>query len=149
MADRNGLQRVVMVYRPENFQSALEEFRNVLGITDFDGPHDLHALGLRIVLSWDTGIEIITPMAQGAYVEAMWEVLNTKGEGVFNLVYQVDDLSRAEQRAALHGRPRVGGHIDALAVQDAWRERFRMALEAPLPPIAGVPVTLIQLETRN
>lgn len=149
MAGRNGVQRVVMVYRPENFQSALEEFRNVLNITDFDGPHDLPALGLRVALSWDTGVEIITPMAQGPYVESMWEILKTKGEGIFNLVYQVDDLSRAEQRAALHGRPCVGGHLDALEVQSAWRERFRIALEAPLTPIAGVSVTLIQLESRN
>jgi hypothetical protein len=146
MAGRSGISRVVLIYRPENLLAAMREFKNALDITDFEGPYTLPAIGLQVVMSWSAGIELISPLPDGTYSAAMWEVLQHRGEGMFNLVYRVRSLRKAEAHAAAHGYPRVGDHINALEVEDSWRDRFRMLREAALPPVAGTAVTLIQIE---
>jgi len=149
MASKNGISRVVLIYRPENFLSAVDAYRNALGIVDFEGPYEFDQMGLRAVVSWDTGMEIISPLSQGGFSEYLRDILKSKGEGIFNIVYQVKDLQSAERQAASHGYPRVGDYLDGLEVRKEWCERFTMLKEASLPPIAGVAVTLIQIETTN
>ena len=55
-------------------------------------------------------------------------------------------LATAEAHAAAHGYPRRGEHINALDVEQSWRDRFRLLKEAALENIAGTAVTLIQIE---
>jgi len=149
MASKNGIYRVVLIYHPENFLSAVDAYRDALGITDFEGPYQIHQMGFRAVVSWDAGIEIISPLSQGGFSEYLRDILKSKGEGIFSVVYQVKDLESAEQQAATHGYPRMGDYIDGLKVREEWCERFTMLKEASLSPIAGVAVTLIQIETTN
>lgn len=141
----NGIQRVVLIYRPENLRQALQDFANALDITDFEGPYELSSIGLSVAISWSAGIELIAPLAGGTYSRSMWDVLETKGEGIFSMVYRVDDLEKAEMQAARHGYPRLGDYIDGLEVKEDWRRRFEMLREAALPPVAGVSITLIQM----
>jgi hypothetical protein len=146
MAARNGISRVVLIYRPENLRSAVKEFKQALNITDFEGPYDLAEIGVQVVISWTAGIELIAPMPSGTHSAAMWEVLKKRGEGMFNLVYRVRNLQKAEAHAAAHGYPRRGEYINALDVEQSWRDRFRLLKEAALADIAGTAVTLIQIE---
>jgi len=142
---RTGISRVVMLYREENFDAALATFTQTLGITDFETPLDLHEMGLRVSVSWDSGLELIAPLGEGAYAAPMRAHLDAKGEGVFGLVYRVPDLEAAEARATANGHP-PRGRIDCFTANPDWRERFSYAMEAPLEPIAGIDVTLIQLD---
>jgi hypothetical protein len=146
MAGRDGISRVVLIYRPENLGKAAKEFTDALNIRDFEGPYDLAEIGVRVVISWTAGIELIAPMQSGTYSAAMWEVLKQRGEGMFNLVYRVRNLERAEAHAAAHGYPRRGEYIYPLDVEQSWRDRFRMLKEASLASIAGTAVTLIQID---
>jgi hypothetical protein len=146
MAVRNGISRVVLIYRPENLQGAVNEFTEALNITDFEGPYDLEEIGVRVVISWTSGIELIAPLQSGSHSAAMWEVLKKRGEGMFNLVYRVRNLQKAAAHAAAHGYPRRGEYINALDVEQSWRDRFRLLKEAALADIAGTAVTLIQIE---
>ena len=146
MAGRDGISRVVMIYRPENLRGAVKEFTRALDITDFEGPYDLEEMGVQVVISWTAGIELIAPMQSGTHSAAMWDVLKQRGEGMFNLVYRVRNLQKAEAHAAAHGYPRRGEQINALDVEQSWRDRFRLLKEAALENIAGTAVTLIQIE---
>lgn len=141
-----GLSRVLMLYREENFDAALKTFRTALGVTDFDGPRVLAEMGLRIAVSWDTGLELVAPHGNGAYADAMRARLDEKGEGIFGAVYRVPDLDAGEARAGDAGHPREGERINCLAANPDWQSRFAYAMEASLAPLAGVNVTLIQLE---
>lgn len=143
--DRSGLSRVVLLYSEENFDAAMASFRDTLGIGDFDEPFFPPDLGLRCVVSWKTGIELIAPHGAGGYAEHMRAHLAEKGEGFFGLVYEVPDLEAGEARAAAAGCAAVG-RLDCLHANPAWKALFSKAVEAPLASIAGVDVTLIQLD---
>lgn len=140
-----GICRVVLLFREETFDAALENFRAALGVDDFEDPLTLADMGLRIAVSWETGLELITPHGSGEYAEQMRTHLRTKGEGVVDLVFRVFDLEEATTRAENAGYPARGERIDCLAANPAWRSRFSLATEAPLSPIEGLAVTLIQL----
>jgi len=146
MASKNGISRVVLIYQPENFLSAVKAYQEALNITDFEGPYEFQQVGLKVVKSWDTGVEIISPLPEGGYSGYLRDFLKSKGEGMFNLIYRVNNLQSAESHAAAHGYPPVGDCQDALEVHKEWRKRFTMLKELPLSPIAGVPVTLVQAE---
>ena len=93
--DRTGLSRVVLLYAEENFDTALATFRETLGITDFDEPFTPPDMGLRVTVSWQTGIELIAPHGAEGYADNMRAHLARKGEGVFGIVYDVPDLIEA------------------------------------------------------
>lgn len=143
---RAGICRAVLLFGEETFDAALENFRTALGVIDFEGPLTLDDMGLKIAVSWDTGLELITPYGDGEYAEQMRMHLRAKGEGVVDLVFRVPDLEEAAMRAARAGYPARGPRIDCLAANPDWRSRFSLASEAPLSPIAGLAVTLIQLD---
>jgi hypothetical protein len=145
VTNSKGISRIVMIYRPENLARTAGEFSRALGV-DFEGPIDVADIGVTVMVSWSSGLELIAPLEGGRMTEAMWGILRDRGEGMFNLVFQVPDLSEAEGRAAAHGFTRVGDRLNCLDVEPSWCARFRLALESPLPAIGGVSITLIQLE---
>jgi Glyoxalase/Bleomycin resistance protein/Dioxygenase superfamily len=130
MAGRNGISRVVMIYRPENLRSAVREFKQALDITDFEGPYDLGEMGIQVVISWTAGIELIAPMQSGTHSAAMWDVLKQRGEGMFNLVYRVRDLQKAEAHAAAHGYPVVA----STSMHSMWNNPGGIAFDCSRKP---------------
>lgn len=144
---QQGISRVIMAYRLENLDSAVQNFTDVLGIDDMEGPRDFEEIGLRIAISWKTGIECIAPLASGWASEGIRQHIDTHGEGVSGIVYRVSDLDEADQRAAACGfAPTM--RLNPLDVNAKWAERFRYIMESPLPPVAGVDVTLIQIDPK-
>jgi len=141
-----GIQRVSILYRPENLSLAVREFTAVLGIDDFDGPHALRALGIRSAISWNHGIELIAPLESGARSDELWRTLREKGEGLYSFSYHVDDMQSAEIRARMYGRPRGGDCIDMREFHRGWRERFSTNVALPMALFSGVQVRLVHLE---
>ena len=137
-----------MAYRLENVDAAARKFIDVLGIEDMEGPEDLAAVGLRVAISWDTGIEVIAPLPAGGHSEQIRQHIDTHGEGMFGVVYQVEDIDAADRRAAAHDHP-SRARLDPFQVKPGWRGRFSYLMESPLTPIAGVEMTLIQMERRE
>jgi hypothetical protein len=148
-ATRNGVSRTVLIYRPENFDAAVTDFANALGIADFGETIEPPGFGLRVAVSWATGLELIAPLGEEGFSGEAWDFLNTRGEGLFGLVWEVDELEAGEARAAAAGFPRKAERLDCLLANPVWRARFSVAMEAPLEPIAGVGVTLIRVEPRS
>ena len=65
---------------------------------------ELEDVGLRVLLDWDGGIELVTPLsseAEGA--GALTEFLQRNGPGVYSVVIRVGDAPAAEQVAKRYG----------------------------------------------
>jgi 4-hydroxyphenylpyruvate dioxygenase-like putative hemolysin len=65
---------------------------------------ELEDVGLRVLLDWDGGLELVTPLWSGADGDgAVAQFLQRNGPGVFSVVVRVGDASAAEQLAQRYG----------------------------------------------
>lgn len=66
---------------------------------------DLDELGLRVLLDWNRGVELISPKpgSTGEVAASVTEFLATHGDGVFTVVVQVPGASEAEDIAKGYG----------------------------------------------
>jgi 4-hydroxyphenylpyruvate dioxygenase-like putative hemolysin len=65
---------------------------------------ELEDVGLRVLLDWDGGLELVTPLSAAA--DSAGEVeqfLQQNGPGVYSVVIRVDDAPAAEQVARRYG----------------------------------------------
>jgi methylmalonyl-CoA/ethylmalonyl-CoA epimerase len=65
---------------------------------------ELEDVGLRVLLDWEGGLELVTPLSAGA--DGAGEVeqfLQRNGPGVYSVVIRVDDARGAEQVAQRYG----------------------------------------------
>jgi hypothetical protein len=97
---------------------------------------DLPDVGLRVLLDWGRGIEIISPSdvgaAEGARVQ---QFLDERGEGVYSVVVLTSDIDGPVSVAARYGStPQLR--------QDRSGDGFALE-EAMLSPVHGMPVTFI------
>jgi predicted enzyme related to lactoylglutathione lyase len=88
-ADRTtGLHHVVWCVEPENLERVRSFWEGVIGVALDE--LDLPDLGLRVLISWQGGVEIMTPAyASGSMAEAARHFLAERGEGVYSVVYGV------------------------------------------------------------
>ena len=97
---------------------------------------DLPDVGLRVLLDWSRGVEIISPSdvnaAEGARVQ---EFLDAHGEGVYSVVVLTNDIDGPVSVAARYGATLV-------LRQDRGGDGFALE-EAMLSPVHGMPVTFI------
>lgn len=141
--------RVILIYRPENLLAAKAEIERTLGVSDFEGPFEPPGFGLTVAISFGAGVELMAPYGEDGYAAMARDHLAQHGEGVFGLVFGVDDLAAAEARAAEAGYPRRGERLDCFVAQPAWRERFASMQEAVLGSVAGIEMTLIETRPRG
>jgi methylmalonyl-CoA/ethylmalonyl-CoA epimerase len=97
---------------------------------------DLADVGLRVLLDWTRGIEIISPSdinaAEGARVQ---QFLAERGEGVYSVVVLANDIDDPLSVAARYGAtPQMR--------QDRSGDGFALE-EATLSPVYGMPITFI------
>jgi 4-hydroxyphenylpyruvate dioxygenase-like putative hemolysin len=65
---------------------------------------ELEDVGLRVLLDWDSGLEIVTPLpAETDGANAVAQFLQQNGPGVYSVVIRVGDASAAEQVAQRYG----------------------------------------------
>jgi len=65
---------------------------------------ELQDVGLRVLLDWDGGLELVTPLSSEADGEnAVAHFLQHNGPGVYLVVIRVGDASAAEQVAQRYG----------------------------------------------
>ena len=97
---------------------------------------DLPDVGLRVLLDWGRGVEIISPSdvsaAEGARVQ---QFLDERGEGVYSVVVLTSDIDGPLSVASRFGAsPQLR--------QDRSGDGFALE-EAMLSPVHGMPVTFI------
>jgi 4-hydroxyphenylpyruvate dioxygenase-like putative hemolysin len=65
---------------------------------------ELDDVGLRVLLDWDGGLELVTPLSSEADgVGEVAQFLQRNGPGVYSVVIRVGDASAAEQVAQRYG----------------------------------------------
>jgi 4-hydroxyphenylpyruvate dioxygenase-like putative hemolysin len=65
---------------------------------------ELDDVGLRVLLDWDRGVELVTPLAPEADGDnAVARFLRENGAGVYSVVIRVGDAPAAEQVAQRYG----------------------------------------------
>ena len=143
----NRIDHVVFIVRPENLNSAAERLSAVMDLK-FDGPHDDVTLGIRVLIDWQAGIELLTPYdpevatTQVAYLEK-------HGEGFYRLIFGVTDLERALERAREHGLD-IGQPMNGLELNPRWSSEFERIDEVPVQkPWPGVYLTFGRIEPRT
>lgn len=96
------LHHVVFAVARER-QDAVGQLFTELGFTLND--MNLDELGLRVLLDWDRGIEVISPDPESAapVAASVTEFLARRGDGVYTVVVQVPGASGSEDIAKRYG----------------------------------------------
>lgn len=102
MSDPPGLHHVVFAVARERHNTVGELFTQ-LGF-HFDDV-SLDELGLRVLLDWSRGIELISPHpgSTATVATSVRDFLASRGDGVFTVVLQVPGASAAESIAQRYG----------------------------------------------
>jgi 4-hydroxyphenylpyruvate dioxygenase-like putative hemolysin len=65
---------------------------------------DLPDLGIHVLISWEGGIEIMAPTyAEGTLVASAQQFLASRGEGVYSVVFNVENLEDAVEKLEAQG----------------------------------------------
>lgn len=91
------LHHVCWCLQPENMDAAKTLWQDRLQTELLDFP--LPDLGIRVLISWEAGVEIISPLGEGSVGRQAREFLETRGEGVYATLFEVDDLEEAVAQA--------------------------------------------------
>ncbi|HME77937.1 MAG TPA: hypothetical protein VKI00_20505 [Mycobacterium sp.] len=96
-----SVHHVVFAVTPEQLSETLQFFSE-LGFR-FQ-TIELEDVGLRVLLDWDGGLELVTPLSSGADVAGgVAQFLERNGPGVYSVVVRVGDTPAAEQVAQRYG----------------------------------------------
>jgi hypothetical protein len=127
------LHHVVYCVRPDNQERAADFWRE-LGLTFREVP--LAEEGIRVLLDWSAGIEIVSPTEPVGTETARFEAfLDERGEGVYSVVVRTADVDGPIAVAARHG---------AQVRYQQHRETGDVVVdEADLEPVCGMAVTLL------
>lgn len=128
-----SVHHVVFCVRPEN-QDAAARLWTDLGFTLTE--INLEEEGLRVLLDWNRGVEIISPTASGGDQAVEVErFLAEHGEGVYSVVVRTADVDAAVSVAERHGSATEYR-------QDRVGPGFSLT-EARHAPLFGMPVTFL------
>jgi hypothetical protein len=128
-----NLHHVVYCVRAEN-QDRAAAFWADLGLTFVEVP--LPEEGIRVLLDWDAGIEIVAPgEPEGTETERFRDFLAEQGEGVYSVVVRADEVDGPVSVATGHG---------ATTRYRQHREHGDVFVdEVDLAPVFGMSVTLL------
>jgi hypothetical protein len=133
------VHHVVYCVRPENQEAAAAFWRD-LGCMFDQVP--LEEEGIRVLLDWASGIEIIAPTEpEGTETARFWAFLDNRGEGVYSVVVRTDEVAEPIQLAARHGAK--------VCYQQHRVNGENVVDEADLTPVFGMAVTLLATNIRD
>lgn len=140
------VHHVVALVRPENFVNIIGRMSTGLQ-TAFYGPFDRPELGIRIAMSMDAGIELITPICT-ASDDPLIQSLDKHGERWISVIVGVRDLDDACARLEALGHQIQYRHELPFYVPIA--DRYERLDEYSFSPEAfhGLPVVLARIIER-
>lgn len=107
---RSKVHHVVGLVRPENFQTAISAMSQNLR-TAFYGPFDRPDVGIRVAISMDAGIELITPLSDNEN-DPIFAVLQERGEHWMSVIVAVRDLDDVCNRLSELGHEPVASYLN-------------------------------------
>jgi hypothetical protein len=129
----------------DELDRARDELRTVLGIDDWDDYGTLEKQGIRVVVSWGSGIELLCPTRAGT---VFTDMIAARGMQLASMVLGVADLDAAMARSAELGRPLVETVFDPAPPQGLV-DRFAVAREAHAGVFAGEKLVLGEFVDRS
>ena len=136
MTDSSRLHHVVFAVARERHDTVGELFRE-LGFSFEDIVLD--ELGLRVLLDWNRGIELISPNPESTATVAtsVRDFLASHGDGVYTVVVQVPRASEAENIAQCYGSTtRFRQGFEDIANSDNYLEEIDLS-------VFGLPLTFL------
>ena len=131
-----SLHHVVFCVRRTNLDEVVAFWRD-LGFEFAD--IDLPDVGLRVMLDWDRGIEVIAPTEGAGEVAAPFErFLDAQGEGVYSVVVRTADVDAPISIAARYGA--------TVEYQQHRDEGGHSLDEASLSPMHGMRLTFLSTD---
>jgi hypothetical protein len=126
------IDHVAWMVKPENHDASVEKLSKLLGVTfeaDDGGPD----FGLRITWSWTAGLEVLSPCGDRAipHCEMAWKFLETKGEGLFAMVFGVKDVQATIDHARSLGYE-PSPLLSLPPTTKDWRKRVQDCTESVL-----------------
>ncbi len=126
------LHHVVFCVRPEN-QDRAAGLWEALGLTFAEV--DLDDLGLRVLIDWNAGIEVVSPVGDGEQSASFTTFLAERGEGLYSVVMGVDEVAGPTAVAARYG---------AAIEYEQHRSHGTLTIdEVSLAPFCGMAVTFL------
>jgi methylmalonyl-CoA/ethylmalonyl-CoA epimerase len=101
----NGVNRVMIAVR--DLESAKKNYHDLLGATFVDAHWTGEPFGISVAIAWDAGIEVCAPLPGRENDSAVSAFLESHGEGVMNVFFNVTDGEAAMERAIRHGHRSV------------------------------------------
>ena len=92
-----GVNRVVIAVR--DIERAAKVFSGLLA-APFHDYGEIKAMGVRLMISWEGGMELISPITEDSDLARF---IGERGEGVYMVVMNVDDVDAARARAEALG----------------------------------------------
>ena len=91
-----GVNRVTIAVK--DLEKGMALYSKLLGATFHSAKSDdAESYGFRVAMSWDAGIELVSPLpGRDSFVGTSIE---KRGEGVVGVVFAVDDVDEARERA--------------------------------------------------
>ncbi|MBW1901547.1 MAG: VOC family protein [Deltaproteobacteria bacterium] len=91
-----GVNRVTIAVK--DLEKGMDFYGKLLGATFHEATaEDVVTLGIRAALSWDAGIELVSPMpGRESFIT---EIIEQRGEGLIGVVFAVDDVEEAHKAA--------------------------------------------------
>jgi hypothetical protein len=130
------LHHVVFCVRHDNQERAADLWRG-LGLTFAEIA--LPDLGIRVLIDWEAGIELVSPVpGSGEPAAAFTTFLETRGEGVYSVVMDVEEVAGPEAVAV-----RYGAQVDYRQNRD---HGSLIIDEVMLAPVHGMPITFLATE---
>jgi 4-hydroxyphenylpyruvate dioxygenase-like putative hemolysin len=147
----NTVHHVCWCVRPENMDQARAYWEEAIGLPPLEDL-DLPDLGIRVLVSWDGGVEVMCPThVEGSMSADIRRFLEERGEGVYSVVYKVADIANTMARISQRGGTLVFEEsIPADAVEDRnlaadpTQDRFSIK-QALFEDICGMRVCLQEI----
>jgi hypothetical protein len=144
----NRVDHVAGLVRPENYEATIARFAEVFD-TEFYGPTDRPETGMRVAVSLDTGIELITPLNDKPE-NPFNQMLAARGEHWISVVMGVKDIDAScDHLARLGYKPMM--RKSGLDGGDPYRGRLARLDQAMFAPgvFAGLSVALCSADERE
>ena len=140
------IDHIAVCVHPQNLVAAVQRFNDMLGI-DLEGPYLLEMVNLVIYIDWDAGMEVVAPTETDGFPEAV-TFLEQHGEGIFDVIFAVDDPDATTARLKALG---VDVEMSSIFwINEAWRERFARMEEGVLAdPVHGVKLLFGHFQRRE
>jgi len=144
----NGVNRVIVAVR--NLEKSKSFYAELLGADFHDASWTGETFGIQVAISWNAGIELCAPIPGRERDCAITPFLEQDGEGVINVVFNVQDADESLRKAKAAGaqamlpvdytQEEIDEHLGGLFTK--YKEYFLNTAEQ-----CGYTITLGQLES--